>query len=327
MSECDKCPDLTDVGPEPCDPCEGVPRVCPPQEWTCGGWRYTEVDGCLSRTRLVGVMTDGVYQNATITITNGCISAVSSGTNVVQQRPLPCLVSGGTTPPSPAPISIHPNSCNLTENTSQGILTRGYFDILGSNVGISGCGTATSPWVLTADYPDVGSTFVPLWRNGVSVQTPIVNPVVGVTSNTLSVSINTSGVLSVNTEGADVNSCGVVIEDGLVKSFGGFVKSIAFPSGSGFTAAYDPSNCTVTITPPASQSLQQIPNVLINDDGTQYVMYGGFSLTYELVNTSNLVSSTFTTGTSGTVVIPYASLPTGIYAVLNNGSIIGYTKV
>lgn len=328
MSECPECPDLTDVGPEPCDPCEGTPRVCPPQEWTCGGWRYSEVDGCMSRTRLVGVMPDGVYQNATITVTNGCIAAVASGTNVVQQRPLPCLVSGGTPTPTPAPVSINPDACNLTENTGSGILSKAYFDVLGSNVMVTGCGTATSPWRLTANYPTTPTQFVPIWKNGVSVQTVSVNPVVSVSSSTLAASINASGNITINTEGADVDSCGVVIEGGLVKAFGGFVKTIAFPPGSGYTATYDSASCTVTITPPASQAASvQIPNILANNDGTNQILYGGLGLTYTLINTSSLASTSITIGAGGNVSVPYAGLPNAIYMVMYGSTHVGYVKV
>lgn len=323
MSDCNKCPDLTDVGPEPCDPCDGVPRVCPPQEWTCGGWRYTEVDGCLSRTRLVGVMTDGVYQNATITVTNGCISAVSSGTNVVQQRPLPCLVSGGTTPTPSTPVTINPDSCNLAGNTSQGILTRGYFDVLGSNVLVTGCGTSASPWRLTADYPDVGDTFVPVWRNGVSVQTPIVNPVVGVTSNTLSVSINTNGVLSVESVGVTSTDCLATIENGIVKAWnGGVIRNIIMPSG--WSVSYDSSTCTATLT---NNSPNAVAMLFVSTTGSSPVFWGEPSTSYDLVSTTTFSVTTVTTGIIGSYSASPGFISSGVYAVRRNGVVMGYIEV
>jgi hypothetical protein len=74
------------------DPCIQPIAQCAGVEWICGDWKYTEVNGCTTRVRVSNNVPDGVYINPTITIKDGCIVAITNGSNTVIARPEPCAL-------------------------------------------------------------------------------------------------------------------------------------------------------------------------------------------------------------------------------------------
>jgi hypothetical protein len=224
-NNCETCADTTNLPATPaCPPATPCPpRLCAPQEWSCGGWLYKELDGCTTRTRLAGVLPDGVYQNATITMTNGCISAVTNGTNILQSRPEPCATGAGSVTPV-ANITISPAPCNLLSGTASALFAGIVFNQAGQNITVTGCGNTASPAVLS-------------YNGGASLSS--------ITSATLQYTVSPSGAVSINTQGANYSKCGTVIESGIVKSYSDTIKTII--SGRGISAIVDSSNCSITI--------------------------------------------------------------------------------
>jgi hypothetical protein len=223
-NNCETCADTTNlpatpICPEP-QPCP--PRLCAPQEWSCGGWLYKELDGCTTRTRLAGVLPDGVYQNATITMTNGCISAVASGTNVLQSRPEPCATAGGSVTPAPD-VTISPAPCNILSGSASALFAGVTVNQAGQNITVTGCGSASSPFVFS--------------YNSVST-------INSISSTTLSV-LTASGTATINTVGANYNKCGTVIESGIVKTYADTIKTII--GQFGVKQTYDAATCTSTL--------------------------------------------------------------------------------
>jgi hypothetical protein len=197
--------------------------LCAPQEWTCGGWLYKELDGCTTRTRLVGVLPDGVYQNATITMTNGCISAVANGTNVLQSRPEPCSTAGGSVTPAPTGITLSPAPCNILSGTASALFAGVTVNQVGQNITVNGCGSAASPFVFS--------------YNSVST-------INSISSTTLSI-LNTSGAATINTVGTNYSKCGTVIQSGIVKTYSDTIKTII--GQFGIKQTYDAATCTSTL--------------------------------------------------------------------------------
>lgn len=253
MSGCDTCTETTPIpNAPPCPPAAPCPpRLCAPQEWTCGGWLYKEVDGCTTRTRLVGVLPDGIYTNPVITLSNGCISRIENGSAVVQMRPNPCTTtSGGGGGTTPATVTVNPSNCNLTSSGALGLLTNVTFDQVTSNVSVTGCGTATNPFILTAPTNTGGGTGAVTYKCGIAVQTPLSTPVDGITfdsavSNVVSASYGAAGTCKakITFSGADYDSCGIKISKGIVETFTGCVVSNTVDSSISTVASFTNTNC------------------------------------------------------------------------------------
>lgn len=223
---------------EPCpeDPVTPpVTQTCTPYEYRCGDWLVkSDANGCITRTRVATNVPDGVYYNATITITDGCISGISSGSRVLQSRPEPC--TSGTPGPVVTPdVGLDPSVCNLMSGPANALLARAYVSA-GTNMSVTGCGSQVNPFVVSYAGPLPGAGYTPTFRYGVAVQTPLVTPVIEVASTTLSTAY-TAGVATVNTAGATFDKAGIEVTSGLVKSFVLPVMSIT-PSG-GITASVD----------------------------------------------------------------------------------------
>jgi hypothetical protein len=218
----------TEVTNPPCpEPCPD--KGCTPYEYRCGDWLVkVDSNGCVVRERVAINVADGVYTNPTITITDGCIAAISVGGRVIQQRPEPCQ-SSTTQPPEPPSISLNPSPCNLLSGGASSLLASIVFDQIGSDITVTGCGTPSSParitYTGTITQPNA---YTPTWVNGVAVQTPLVTPVTKVQSSTLNVttSTTTSGVVTIDTVGVTYLNCGIDIQKGLVKQFLGVVQNV-----------------------------------------------------------------------------------------------------
>jgi hypothetical protein len=169
-------------------------------------------------------------------------------------RPNPCTTpSGGGGGTAPAAVTLNPSNCNLTSSSALGLMTAAVFDNTNSNVQVTGCGTSTSPWVLTASTQATGD--VNTYKCGISVKNPLSTPVVsiGVTSTISSLvgfSYDQATCAStLNFDGASYNTCGTEIVKGIVKTFGGFVKTISVNSNLSTVASItnDAASCTATI--------------------------------------------------------------------------------
>lgn len=174
--------------------CDDVPAVpaapAPVVSWCAGNQTLTFAKGKITPTPRLPAIVDGIYQNATVTMVGGCITAIAAGTNVVFSACDPCVTPAP--PPVVATVPIDGNACNLSTFSSvDGLLTL----LVASNsncIFFSGCGNAASP--LTAVpiiSPDVGNA-VQCRPNGLFVQDP-------------------SG-----TTGANFSGCGIVITNGRV---------------------------------------------------------------------------------------------------------------
>jgi len=220
------CPDTNPPDPEP--------TTCTPYEYQCGDWLVkVDANGCTTRERVANNVLDGTYANATVTIVDGCIAGISSGTNILQQRPEPCISAGTGTPPTPTTVGLDPSACNLLSGPASALLARGHFSP-GSNITVTGCGSQSNPWVVSYTGALPGAEYVPTFKYGVAVQTPLVTPVVEVASTTLAVGYS-AGVATVNTEGADFSGSGITISKGLVKAFTLPVMTVT--PGGGVTAS------------------------------------------------------------------------------------------
>jgi hypothetical protein len=224
-NNCETCADTTNLPATPaCPPATPCPpRLCAPQEWTCGGWLYKELDGCTTRTRLAGVLPDGVYTNPIVEMVNGCMKSIKSGTNIIQSRPEPCATGAGSVTPV-ANITISPAPCNLLSGSASALFAGITFNQAGQNITVTGCGTPTSPLVISA--------------NAGSLLTSIA-------STTLQYSVSPSGAVSINTQGANYSKCGTVIESGIVKTYSDTIKTII--GQFGIKATYDAATCKATL--------------------------------------------------------------------------------
>lgn len=146
-------------------------------------------DGNLIKVPRVPPVVDGVYTNATITVSGGNVTAIASGNSVLYSECDPC---GGTVPPPPpVTITINPDPCNLTTMTGSGLLSRFYAQNT-SCLAVTGCGSLTSPLQIN----------------------PIISPTPG---NALTCTPNGLYVPSAAT-GGGVNyvGCGITINNGLI---------------------------------------------------------------------------------------------------------------
>jgi hypothetical protein len=135
---------VTVVTPTPCP----SPN-CTPVSYTEGDWTYSNtVDGCFARTRTSTNLTDGVYPNATITMLNGHITSVVAGSNILQSRPEPCMTTSGTTP-TVTTLTLSPAPCNILTGNINNLWAGLTFNQTGQSIAVTGCGTASSPLVLS----------------------------------------------------------------------------------------------------------------------------------------------------------------------------------
>lgn len=156
------------------DCCETEAPAAPPAQapvsWCAGNRVLTYQNGRISSTARVPPVPDGTYVNATVTMVDGCITAIVQGTNVLYSACDPCVVP----PPAPpaASVPIDGNSCNLSSfSPVDGLLTQ-LVTAPGNCIQLNGCGTAGSP--LTAApviSPDAGNS-IECRGNGLFVPPP-----------------------------------------------------------------------------------------------------------------------------------------------------------
>lgn len=357
MNDCDVCVETTPIpAAPPCPPAAPCPpRICDPQEWICGGWLYKEANGCTTRTRLAGVLPDGVYTNPVITLENGCISKIENGDRVLQMRPNPCTTpssgGGGT---APAAVTLNPSNCNLTSSGALGLMTTAVFDNVNSNVQVTGCGTSTNPWVLTAPTSGGGTPTAVTFKCGVSVQNPLVKPVVKVETNADIASLATftydaaSCTSTLNFSGVDYNKCGTEIVKGVVKTFGGFVKAVSVNSNISTVASIttDAATCSATInlngadynqdgieivkgvvksfTLPSQPIVPAARCVSATGDG---IIYGSPNKSYTITNITTSASSTIAIPASGAFAFNQTTIPAGLHSASVNGVLVGYFEI
>ena len=223
---CINCNETVDLGAAaPCPPVTPCPpRLCAPISYRELGWDYSELDGCTVRTRAAGVLPDGVYSNATVTLVNGNITAVAAGTNVLQSRPEPCSSATGSVAPVPTALTLDPSVSNLLSGGISNLLATGNFNQAGQNITVSGNGKAANPWVLS-------------YTGGTGVMS--------LASTTLTVG-NVGGSYTINTSGVNVNTCGYTIASGIITSWANPIKTIN--AGAGISVVADTANCAVTVS-------------------------------------------------------------------------------
>jgi len=230
-----------------CDdkPSNGNANV-PPVSWCAGNYTLTYDKGRVVKVPIASPIQDGVYQNPTITMQDGCVVAIEQGTNVVYSACDPCATP--PTPPVVDPTAIDGNACNLTSLSDAGLLTL-LFTGTNSCISLTGCGTYVSP--LTAAIirsPDAGNA-LECRPNGLFVANPSA------------------------TSGANFNNCGIVIENGLVLALPSPFQPILDLISSDGTVLIDrnPSN-------PCLVDLRAIPQDLINIDSTKAFQYDNVGL-------------------------------------------------
>ena len=226
---CINCNETLDLGAAaPCPPVTPCPlRLCAPISYRDLGWDYIKsTDGCTVRTRAAGVLPNGTYANATITLLDGNITAVTAGANVIQSRVEPCSTAAGGATPAPTPttpITLSPDPCNLLTGSAANLLAFGHFDQAGRNISVNGCGTAGNPWMLS-------------YTGGVGVTS------LATTNLTYT---NVAGAVTLNTSGANSNTCGYSIVDGVVKTW--VQPVVAITAGAGVSVATNAATCNVTV--------------------------------------------------------------------------------
>jgi hypothetical protein len=182
--------------------------ACPGMSATIGAHTLTQTAaGCLSVARTNFTIPDGVYQNATVTMTGGYITAIASGTNVLQAVTPLCTAAstdGGTA--TGATVALSTDPCNLSAFAG-GLLSTMVYAEGTRGVNVSGCGTAADPIV---------------------IQGPILPTVPVVT-------------------GATAASCGIDIQGGLVKTWTAPLMALTTAVDSGITLTTNAATCSVDV--------------------------------------------------------------------------------
>lgn len=212
---CETCTPETTVSntaPVICPPAQVCAvTACVPSSYICGDWTVTTAADCtVTRTRTGNNMPNGTYTNPTITVLDGCISSIATGTNVLQSRPEPCSTTSGTTPTPATPVAISALPCNLASLDGGGSLFAGLnFAQQGQLISVAGCGSPASPLVLSFNS-SVGA--------------------LSVSSTNLTVT-NVSGNYAVNTSGANVTTGGYNIVSGQMRTWTQPITSITGTKG------------------------------------------------------------------------------------------------
>jgi hypothetical protein len=130
--------------------------------------------------------------------------------------------------------------------------------------------------------------------------------------------------------GVTVDSCGVEIENGLVKAWSSFIKQVVFDPATCLSAQYNPTTCTITVTKIPGCNMggsgggntgdngEALPSLVCEESG-QHALIGTPNVTYELYVPGAATPSysiTLTAGGYGTLGI--AVLP-GTYEVRVQG--------
>lgn len=165
------------------------PAIVPPVSWCAGNFTYTFDKGRVVTLPRLPAIADGVYPNATITMVGGCITSIAPGTNIVYSACDPCATP--VTPPAPSPIVIDGNSCNLTSDGMDGLVT---LLVTGNSncIALNGCGTAASPLNATPIISTDAGNSLQCRGNGLFVPDPSA------------------------TTGVDFTGCGIQITNGLI---------------------------------------------------------------------------------------------------------------
>lgn len=215
MSNCEPCtPEstLTSTAPVICPPTQVcAATACVPSSYVCGDWTVTTAADCVvTRTRTSNNMPNGTYTNPTITVVNGCITDIETGTNVLQSRPEPCSTATVTAPTAPTPVVLSALPCNLASFDGGGSLFAGLnFNQSGQNISVAGCGTPGSPFVFSFNA-SLGALSI-------------------ATANlTLT---NASGAYTLNTSGVNVATGGYAITAGQVRAWTQPITSITGING------------------------------------------------------------------------------------------------
>jgi hypothetical protein len=202
-----------------------VAPTIPPVTWCDLKRNYSFVNGRVVPSGRQDAVADGIYVNPTITVQNGCIAAIQSGTSILYSECDPCA-GGQPPPPTPTPIPIDGDGCNLAELTGNGLLVK-LVTAPSSCFAFQGCGTPISPLqVLPIISPDAGNT-LQCRANGLFVPTPT------------------------NAGGVNFTGCGIQITNGIVTAlplpFQPILDIQVDPSSS-ITVVRSPGNpCLVTI--------------------------------------------------------------------------------
>lgn len=222
-----------------------TPAAVPPQapvSWCAGNRVLTYANGRITATARVPAVPDGTYVNATVTVVDGCITAIAQGTNVLYSACDPCVVP--PPPPPEAAVPIDGNSCNLSSfSPVDGLLTL----LVTANtncITLSGCGNAGSPLTAVPRIStDVGNA-LECRGNGLFVANPNA------------------------TAGVNFSGCGITIANGLVVTLPlPFAPILHLTSADGsIIATQDPGDaCTWNLSASASPTLELIAQAFIFD--------------------------------------------------------------
>jgi hypothetical protein len=122
------------------------PAKIPPVEFCTGNYTIVFQDGRMVKVPRLPAIPDGVYLNPTLTLVDGCITKVETGTNVVYSACDPCVTP--VAPPTPDTVVIDGSACNMTMLGPDGLLTQ-LAVAQTSCIAVAGCGTAASPLAIS----------------------------------------------------------------------------------------------------------------------------------------------------------------------------------
>jgi hypothetical protein len=201
------------------------PAKIPPVEFCVGNYTIVYQDGRMVKVPRSPAIIDGIYVNPTITIADGCITAIEQGTGVLYSECDPCATPA-VIPPAPATITLDGDGCNLLSLGPDGLMAR-LITMPSSCMTFVGCGTIGSPLSVEPTISTDPGNALECRASGLFVANPSA------------------------TSGVNVNSCGIIIQNGLVVSvpfpFQPVLSISADPDGS-VTVVQDPNNpCSYVI--------------------------------------------------------------------------------
>lgn len=199
------CSGYSCVGCGACAPATTVtaPVPCAPMTFCSGNYTVTFNGQCLTKVKRTSFVEDGTYKNPTFVFQDGCITSVSEGTPSTTVLSGPCV--GGTNIPGTG-VTTASTQCNLSSVNSAGQLLTTASLLALAPLSVTGCGSASQPWVITWDgalaggvnYSGCGTTI----ENGLITEfTPGItgisttDPFLSVVRNGCDIEINLQGIV------------------------------------------------------------------------------------------------------------------------------------
>lgn len=130
-------------------------KQCPSFSF-CAGNKTVSFDGeCMTVTDRTYQIPDGTY--STVTFKDGCIVGVGHGA-VPMYTPNDCCGPAGSGNEGAGDVTISAHPANLLKDTPDGLVVTPVFK--GSGVSVTGAGTLTDPFIITASASGEGGVFV-----------------------------------------------------------------------------------------------------------------------------------------------------------------------